>query len=148
MSHGNSGNGPLDAAPFWCARPHAANNIPAVFRFGHRRLRRRGSRSLRAILQRSHKRSRGTPSGIAAGEPAALMPEDNIDLQHINIYSINIRCLLAHKAELCHYLVVHAPHIVFLQETWLNKSIEEVALPNYSKLSRHDRFFKQIKLCR
>ena len=34
---------------------------------------------------------------------------------------------------------MHQPHIICLQETWLNKSIEEVVIPGYSLISRLDR---------
>ena len=47
--------------------------------------------------------------------------------------------MLAHVAELSFHLSVHKPHIVLIQESWLNKSIEHVSIANYSLLSRRDR---------
>jgi len=47
--------------------------------------------------------------------------------------------LLAHLAELSFHLSVHKPHIVLIQESWLNKSIEHVSIANYTLLSRRDR---------
>ena len=34
---------------------------------------------------------------------------------------------------------MHQPHIVMVQESWLNKSIEEVHIDGYKMLSRRDR---------
>ena len=59
--------------------------------------------------------------------------------QSLSIYSINIKCLLAHLAELSFHLSVHKPHIVLIQDSWLNKSIEHVSIANYTLLSRRDR---------
>ena len=64
---------------------------------------------------------------------------DFISPQSFLIYCINIRCLLSNFAELCHQVKVLSSQVVLLQETWLNKSIEEVQLPNYRIVSRRDR---------
>ena len=42
-------------------------------------------------------------------------------------------------AELSHYLELYQPHVVCLQETWLNASVEEVKIPGYVICSRRDR---------
>jgi len=55
------------------------------------------------------------------------------------IYQINIRCLFAHLVELCYFLDLYKPHVVLIQETWLNSSVESVKVPNYNVLSRRDR---------
>ena len=59
--------------------------------------------------------------------------------QSFLIYNINIRCLLAHHVELCSILEDLKPHVVCIQETWLNKSVEVKVIPNYIVLSRRDR---------
>ena len=59
-----------------------------------------------------------------------------ICLQPFNIYSMNIKCVLAHLSELCHYVNLYAPHVVLIQESWLNASIENVNVPNYKVLSK------------
>ena len=64
---------------------------------------------------------------------------DPVSPQSFLIYCINIRWLLSDFAELCHRVKVFSPHVDFFQETWLNKSIEEVQLPNYRIVSRRDR---------
>ena len=53
----------------------------------------------------------------------------------------NIQCLLAHLhfAELCRQLDLQRPHVVCIQETWLNTSIKEVSVPGYEVVSRRDR---------
>ena len=52
---------------------------------------------------------------------------------------VNIRCLGAHLDELQFHLSQHSPHVVLLQETWLDKSTEEVRIHNYMTVSRKDR---------
>ena len=52
---------------------------------------------------------------------------------------MNIRSLRAHKAELESHLENLSPHLVLLQETWLDKSHEEIKLSNYVQVSRRDR---------
>ena len=63
----------------------------------------------------------------------------DVDKEAVLIYSINIRCLLSHLAELEFHLIKHRPHIVLIQETWLNESIESVAIRGYRTISRRDR---------
>ena len=67
------------------------------------------------------------------------MLEVSLQSQSILIYCSNILCLLANLAELSCQLAVLNPHLVMLQETWLNKDIEDVSLPNYRIISRRDR---------
>ena len=50
-----------------------------------------------------------------------------------------IQCLLAHLVELCFQLDLHRPHVVCIQETWLNASHESVDIPGYTICSRRDR---------
>ena len=59
----------------------------------------------------------------------------------ICIYSVNSQCLFAHKhfAELCFQLEIHRPHVVCIQETWLDDSTKEAKIPGYTKCSRGDR---------
>ena len=61
------------------------------------------------------------------------------DTEEIVLYSINIRCVMANLAELCHHLEEHKPHIVFLQESRLDKSTEEIRVPGYREISRRER---------
>ena len=59
----------------------------------------------------------------------------------IEIMTVNIQCLLAarHFAELCHQVELHRPHVVLIQETWLDQSTEMVSIPGYREVSRRDR---------
>ena len=50
-----------------------------------------------------------------------------------------IQCLLARIPELCHHLEEHRPHIVCIQETWLDKTCIDVNIPGYDVLSRRGR---------
>ena len=54
------------------------------------------------------------------------------------VYIVNIRCLLANIVELTHHINIIEPHLVLIQENWLNASVEEIALCNYSTFSRRD----------
>jgi len=57
----------------------------------------------------------------------------------LSVFFINIQCLLAHIAELCHHLEIHQPHVVCLQETWLDASHKEINVAGYRVCSRRDR---------
>ena len=103
------------------------------------RRRKRGPRSVEAIKRRSHKRCSVAPAGTAIGESMADVPASPIVLQPFIIYSINIQCLKAHGDELTHYLDLHAPHLVCIQETWLDESVKNVPIVNYQELARKDR---------
>ena len=59
--------------------------------------------------------------------------------EEISIFMVNIRCLSANLAELECHLHQLQPHIVFIQETWLDASTESVSITNYTIISRRDR---------
>ena len=52
---------------------------------------------------------------------------------------MNIQCLQAHLVELEYHLDMHKPHIVLLQETWLDASTESATIANYIVISRRAR---------
>jgi len=64
---------------------------------------------------------------------AASSPDD------VCIYLINIQCFLAHLAELSFQLEIHRPHVVCIQETWLDESHKEINVPGYEVVARRDR---------
>ena len=66
-------------------------------------------------------------------------PKEAASRKHIFIYCINIRCVLSHLGELIFHLGRLKPHIVLLQETWLDKSVEQIYVPGYVTVSRRDR---------
>ena len=70
------------------------------------------------------------------------MHELEYEEEEILLSSFNIQCLKARQAELCHHLGIQRPHIVMLQETCLNKSMEEIKIPGYRHVSRRDRHEK------
>ena len=70
---------------------------------------------------------------------ASASVKKNVRKSHIIFYVCNIRCLLSNLAELCVHLQTHRPHVVMLQETWLDASVENVAIPGYKIISRRDR---------
>ena len=129
-----------DAAPLGSVRIQAAINVMCIGK-GTKRSRRRGPRSALAESRRKYRRLGGAPADATSGESGtnASVDIDSISPQSFLIYCINIRCLLSNFAELCHQVKVLSPQVVLLQETWLNKSIEEVQLPNYRIESRRDR---------
>ena len=134
----------FDAAPLGSERTHAASDAFVannLLTCSSKRPRERGPRSQLALLRRCHPRRRGAPAGMVTGETAATMPvaTHDVDPQKFSIYSINIRCLCSHLGELCAYLDSYQPHLVLVQETWLNQSIQNISIPNYVELSRHDR---------
>ena len=47
--------------------------------------------------------------------------------------------MLSHLGELIFHLGRLKPHIVLLQETWLDKSVEQIYVPGYVTVSRRDR---------
>ena len=127
-----------------------------------RRIRRRGPRSRLALLRRAlPKRCRALP-GMTSGESGVAMPpnspqfpqpnssinsqpflEPNVFLSaitkriqttkaEVTILMINIRCLHANLLELEFHLQTMRPHIVFLQETWLDASTEAVSVCGYT----------------
>ena len=62
-----------------------------------------------------------------------------VSLGSIVIYLINIQCMCARLAELSHHLEMYRPHVVCIQETWLDESIKEPIVPGYNVCSRRDR---------
>ena len=63
----------------------------------------------------------------------------NSCLEGVFVYSVNIQSLVAHLPELICQLQVHRPHILLIQETWLDKSVEDVEIADYNLVSRRDR---------
>ena len=57
----------------------------------------------------------------------------------ICIYFVNIQCLLARLPELCFQLETCQPHVVCIQETWLDESHPDIKIPGYEICSRRDR---------
>ena len=55
------------------------------------------------------------------------------------LFVINIQGLRAHQVELKAHLKLIQPHIVFIEETWLDASVELITLANYTCISRRDR---------
>jgi len=148
---------------FDSAAPLCARTFPATIHSG-KRLRRRGPRSHLACLRRSVTKSCRTLPGISLGESRDSIPvicstsscestiassissdctlenrNSSLCLNGIFVYSVNIRCILAHLTELQYHVDLHRPHIVMIQETWLDASVEDVQLFNYEKVSRRDR---------
>ena len=70
-------------------------------------------------------------------QPLSLQVENSS--KDVHIISINIRCIQAHKAELEVFLMLHQPHVVLIQETWLNESYESISIVRYSIITRRDR---------
>ena len=63
----------------------------------------------------------------------------NNSLHGISVYLVNIQCMLARLPELCHHLENEHPHVVCIQETWLDQSVKDVNVPGYTVCSRRDR---------
>ena len=53
--------------------------------------------------------------------------------------SVNIRDVVRHMAELQIRLQEHKPHILVVQETWLDESTPRVTIPGFTLVSRLDR---------
>ena len=64
---------------------------------------------------------------------------DSSFFQHIRIWSVNVRKLIRRRAELEARLRNAGVHILFLQETWLSDSVEEITLSGYELVGRLDR---------
>ena len=149
------------AAPLECAR-----QSPVLAGSG-KRLRRRGPRSNLALLRRSvpkqHRTLPGTspgesgdtvsdtsnmckPQGVSNDKPDIISkctPKKNAlnstNLGEVSVYTVNIQCLLARMHELILQLEAHRPHVVLIQETWLDNTVESVTIPGYIVVSRRDR---------
>ena len=155
-------NGDHSAAPLASARP--SPTLPALI--SDRRHRRRGPRSQIALLRRSLPRHRRTLPDTCLGESKHLVSvpiDSNLSLQGnannnpiqilhesdasannslhgLCIYSVNIQCLLAHLAELQFHLDANQPHVVCIQEAWLNLSTTDIPqIAGYEVCSRRDR---------
>ena len=162
----------------------------------HRRMRRRGPRSLQACIRRYHRFvppvASPAESGVDAADPVFVQsprnnslfsvgnpressvegpqcvfpsiseaspkveprsPSDTLfsgcfepsrDSQSISpeclcIISVNIRSILTHRAELEARLRDTRAHIVCIQETWLDESVECLHIEGYKVVSRRDR---------
>ena len=119
----------------------------------HRRTRRRGPRSLAACVRRSQRffapsRSSGEVGADAAdfcfslshsSESFAPVNSHVVPQSCLKACTINIRNIIAHKAELEARLAVLKPHIACIQETWLDDSVENVEIDGYTVVSRRDR---------
>ena len=57
--------------------------------------------------------------------------------QLLLLFIVLIRCLLVHSARLSYQLKIHKPHLVLIQESWLNASTEKVILAEL--IERRDR---------
>ena len=88
-----------------------------------RRARRRGPRSALSCLRRSQKGCGGASADMVTSEAVTPLSVnfDSHSSAPLVIYCINIRCLLAHSAELSYQLEVHKPHLVLIQESWLSR---------------------------
>ena len=86
-------------------------------------------------------RHRGiTPTGGAPGQSGANAPvvKSAIQPDDLIVFFINIKCLLNKLGELHYHLQFVNPHVLFLQETWLDASVEAVELEGYTCISRRD----------
>ena len=149
------------ASGFDCAAPLRSERLPLAMPDYHiRRMRRRGPRSQSALLRRAlPPRCKALP-GTCHGKSGHSVPDFNcinsspkinsnilenekIDQilcdDQISIYLINIQCLLARLPELNCHLEEYRPHIVCIQETWLDESTEDIKIPGYICCSRRDR---------
>ena len=102
------------------------------------RRRRRGPRSQLAVLRRSF-RSHAAPADGIRGESRVNASAPISQEINFSIYCLNIRCLLSKLAEIQFHIERLQPHVIVLQETWLDTSIESVNIPNYILVSRRDR---------
>ena len=144
MSHSDRKIDVLDgAAPLGCARQ------ASVMRERTRRLRRRGPRSQFACLRRSVSKHHRTLPGMSPGESGDAVADSDlirkslacrdVSRNDVNIYCLNVQCLLAHLAEVTFHLELRRPHVAMFQETCLDQSHDDVILPRYILVSRRDR---------
>ena len=71
--------------------------------------------------------------------PNATFKKRKVQKQEIKMLIANIQRLSAHLAELVFDLQATRPHVVLLQETWLDASVECVDIAGYFTVSRKDR---------
>ena len=125
-----------DAAPLCGRERRPVFEYDSSAKIG-KRLRRRGPRSLIANLRRRTKLKHAPPevaSGPAGADTSGIpseMPNGNSDIDLSNqqpdiciTLCINIRVLLKNGVELARLVEQHQPHLICLQETWLNESIK------------------------
>ena len=131
---------PSGAAPHGSVRTHAAIDNACAGKESDRR-RKRGPRSALACCHKKKRRVGGAPADATLGESRinASAEIDSSISQSFILYCINIHGLLFNLAELCHQVQEHSPHIILLQETCLNDSIEDVVIPNYRDVARRGR---------
>ena len=120
-----------------------------------KRARRRGPRSLNALIIRQARRRRCEPknsnsvftrqSSCQRSSPENVGGESPTNLpfalhsQPLNILCINICSILSKLDQLCYVLRTLDIHLVAVQETWLDASTTEVDVPGYVVISRKDR---------
>ena len=134
-----------------------------------KRLRRRGPHSHLAVLRRSVVKCCRTLPGTSAGESGDSVPEPlvcnklqrssqfafskstpvldghNSSLDGVHHHNVNIQCLSAHLAELILQLQLNRPHVVLIQDAWLNRSIEDVEVEGYIPVSTRDLHENDIR---
>ena len=149
------------------APPECVRQSPAARPCG-KRLRRRGPRGLLALLRRSLPRRCRSLPGMSSGESGDTIPDTQLihespnescnqsssvssctrrprisrqSCEGISVLTVNIQSVNSahHLAQLSHQLNLHRPHVVLIQETWLDKSTESVNIPGYTEVSRRDR---------
>ena len=103
------------------------------------RQRRRGPRSQEALSRRVVRSLPRRSSETNPGESRQESPPDEFRLQPLHVLSCNIRSLIGKIAELYHMLEVLQIHILCIQETWLDESMPNPAIPNYHIIGRRDR---------
>ena len=107
--------------------------------------RRRGPRSSGARLRRSQRRGNDSElrgalfprgGGLCEAKPAPPFADNTF-----SVLLVNIRGFKSHRAELeariC--LMEEQPTLICLNETWLDKSTEEIAMSGYKCVRRLDR---------
>ena len=107
----------------------------------HRRLRRRGPKSVESILKRrprlSSRSVRRQPRG---GGLCQSRPEPPLNLDGFTLLHLNIRGFISHRAELEAHLAMHCyPTFVGITETLLDQSAVSIQLSGYTLISRLDR---------
>jgi len=106
----------------------------------------RGTRSVKALAKRAVKWNtaaqcvRHPAPAPVAGETATQGAELPI-ADGVCIWSVNVRSLRSdtRRAELFYRISVGKPHILALQETWLDNSSEQIHIPGYRECLRCDR---------
>ena len=105
------------------------------------RKRRRGPRSMHAIIQKKSKHpipgDLQQPRGGSFGKSKEEPPLTN---SSITILQVNIRGFVSHCAELeVHLFMCGMPYFVAITVTWLKSNTEHITLTGYTLISRRDR---------